>query len=329
MAEPPSQLGAPSDIRLAAPRLELAEALASLYEDRFGKRPQRVEVVFDGGDVLVVVLHGALTDEEHAYSTRSDHLQLRDARTFYQYAQPAHFCAPVERFAGRRVRAFMSGLDVREGVAAEVFVLEPPAGRRQGPEDRRAQPRPGARDRRSGRFDRRISSLEELVYSDDLTGLPNRRSIFQDLYEMLAVALPGERPLSALMLDIDCFKAVNDTHGHGVGDEVLRAVAQRLAGAVGAEDRVGRIGGDEFVVLTPGASPEKAEALAEAIVAGVHSLPVDSSAGSVEVTVSAGVATWEGETPSDLLKRADQALYAAKAAGRDTARRSPGLEPGP
>lgn len=127
------------------------------------------------------------------------------------------------------------------------------------------------------------------------------------------------RPTAAVMVDIDLFKKINDTHGHAVGDEVIREVASRLSRCLREEDVICRYGGEEFAVLLSAASAEQAAVVAARLHSAVSGEPVDTAAGSLDVTVSVGVTT-AGLGPADpqaLLNEADQALYAAKRSGRD------------
>jgi len=166
-------------------------------------------------------------------------------------------------------------------------------------------------------------ALDQLSRHDDLTGLANRR----DLDETLAVehrrALRAGEPLSLLLVDIDCFKAYNDTYGHQRGDAVLRAIAGALrAGAQRASDLVARYGGEEFVVLLPGLGRDAALERAESLRASAEKLRLSHqrSAAGPWVTVSIGTATMvpePGDSPARLIAEADRALYAAKAAGRN------------
>src|SRR3954451_8028538 len=154
--------------------------------------------------------------------------------------------------------------------------------------------------------------LETLLREDGLTGLSNRRAILTPLGGMVSAARRHGRPLSIAVCDLDHFKAVNDTHGHKTGDAVLVASGQAMATNLRAEDQVGRLGGEEFLVLLPDTGAEAAHHVASKLRAEVA-----RAGGPVDVTVSIGVATWDGEAPEQLLHRADEALYAAKQAGRD------------
>ncbi|MEU8656231.1 putative bifunctional diguanylate cyclase/phosphodiesterase [Actinoplanes philippinensis] len=156
-----------------------------------------------------------------------------------------------------------------------------------------------------------VARLDHGATHDTLTGLPNR-ALFTDRLDEALAASHTERPVSVALIDLDDFKAVNDTLGHGVGDALLIAVADRLAAAVRKEDTVARLGGDEFVVVLDGMDPDNAStaagrliaALAEPVVAGDHELLVRASIG-----VAGG---HSGENAADLLRRADIAMYAAK-----------------
>ncbi|UUY06287.1 diguanylate cyclase [Svornostia abyssi] len=163
---------------------------------------------------------------------------------------------------------------------------------------------------------RNLALAESRAATDGLTGLPNRRSFEETLKRMAAQAGRTKTPLSALALDLDHFKSVNDTHGHEVGDEVLAAMGALLADLVRASDFAARIGGEEFVVLAPDTARDGAVALAETIRAAVREVAVP---GVAQVTVSIGVASLpeDASTPSGLLRAADRLLYAAKERGRD------------
>jgi two-component system cell cycle response regulator len=154
--------------------------------------------------------------------------------------------------------------------------------------------------------------LEALLREDALTGLSNRRAILTQLAGMVSAARRHGHPLSVAILDLDHFKRINDTHGHAAGDKVLVTAAHALGAHLRAEDQLGRLGGEEFLVLLPDTDGMAARHVAEKLRAEVAAAPTE-----VRVTVSIGVATWDGEAPEDLLHRADEALYAAKQAGRD------------
>ena len=162
----------------------------------------------------------------------------------------------------------------------------------------------------------------ELAVTDQLTGLHNRRYMTGQLGALVTRAVRGGDPVSALMIDIDHFKKINDGFGHDIGDEVLREFAVRLASNVRAIDLPCRYGGEEFVVIMPGARLEDAQRIAERIRLHVAGSPfrVQGVSEPLSVTISIGVAATSGpgDSAEALLKRSDEAVYAAKAAGRNT-----------
>jgi diguanylate cyclase (GGDEF)-like protein len=166
----------------------------------------------------------------------------------------------------------------------------------------------------------RERELERLAYYDELTGLPNRRSVLRQLEALISRGRRHGHDLALLMIDADHFKAVNDRHGHAAGDAALRALADRLRERLRTEDVAGRFGGEEFVIGLPDADPEGAAAVAEAVRAAVRARPLTVAGRELTLTVSVGWATWEDDDLGQLLARADGALYEAKAAGRDCVR---------
>jgi diguanylate cyclase (GGDEF)-like protein len=167
---------------------------------------------------------------------------------------------------------------------------------------------------------RREEELAFLATHDPLTGLPNRTLILDRVEQMLARSTRSQTPVAALFIDVDNFKSINDTLGHGVGDELLRAVASRLKGVVRQVDAVGRLGGDEFVViaeeLTFAAGPELvAERLLEAL---KHPFNLGAEEEiRVTVTASVGIASGKRASAEELLRDADIAMYQAKWDGKN------------
>jgi len=155
---------------------------------------------------------------------------------------------------------------------------------------------------------------------DPLTGLYNRRYLDESLELELARALRSETPIAAIMLDIDHFKKFNDTFGHDAGDVVLKEIADVLARSMRRGDIAGRFGGEEFLLLMPGADAERAIARAESMRRAIALLDVGYAGQKLgRITASFGVATFprDAETAQSLVQAADKALYAAKDAGRD------------
>jgi diguanylate cyclase (GGDEF)-like protein len=161
--------------------------------------------------------------------------------------------------------------------------------------------------------------LEQMATTDTLTGLLNRRAVMERLDEYWTNAERHNKPFSCMLLDIDHFKAVNDTHGHDVGDIVLREVAEVLNKHTRADEPVGRIGGEEFLVLCPGSTAPMADVGAERLRSGIEKKRIVYNGLELNVTISAGVAERsEKINNSELfLKKADDALYEAKRNGRN------------
>jgi diguanylate cyclase (GGDEF)-like protein len=153
---------------------------------------------------------------------------------------------------------------------------------------------------------------------DHLTGLWNRRMVLDQLGRELQRAKHEQRPLSVLVADLDRFKAINDTHGHGAGDAVLREAAARMQSAIRSYDFIGRYGGEEFLAILPGCDVAAAGDIAERIRSCVAAEPIASPTAALAVTVSIGLAC-AGETDgaAALIAAADAALYRAKAQGRN------------
>jgi len=176
------------------------------------------------------------------------------------------------------------------------------------------------RKRKDEELTRREDELAFLATHDSLTGLPNRTLILDRVEQMLARAARSQTPVAALFIDVDNFKSINDTLGHPVGDELLRAVAARLQGVVRNADAVGRLGGDEFVViseeLSMAAGPELiAERLLEAL---KHPFKLGADGETrLTVTASIGIAAGERQSAEELLRDADIAMYRAKWDGKN------------
>lgn len=161
----------------------------------------------------------------------------------------------------------------------------------------------------------------EMAVTDQLTGLHNRRYMSRHLENLMEQSVRTGKPLAFAILDIDFFKAVNDTYGHDIGDEVLREFAQRITANIRGIDLACRFGGEEFVVVMPDTDISFAYAVSERLRKQIECAPVviSRAPGKVEVTASIGLAayTGEGDSADALLHRADQALYQAKRSGRN------------
>ncbi len=175
------------------------------------------------------------------------------------------------------------------------------------------------RQRTDEELTRREEELAFLATHDALTGLPNRTLVLDRAAQMLARSRRNQTPAAALFIDLDNFKDINDTLGHAAGDELLRAVAERLDGVIRDTDALGRLGGDEFVVISEelslAAGPELvAERLLGAL---AHPFEVGGKETRVVVTASIGIAMAERGTAEELLRNADIAMYRAKWEGKN------------
>jgi diguanylate cyclase (GGDEF)-like protein len=160
--------------------------------------------------------------------------------------------------------------------------------------------------------------LEKLAWTDALTGLRNRRRFIEEARTHIDGARRHNRPLSLLMCDLDHFKCINDTFGHPVGDEVLRQVGHALTDIARLSDRVGRIGGEEFAILLTETDVAAAQLVAERFRCRIEAI-TPPAPGPDQITMSIGFATLHADDAAIefLMERADQALYRAKAAGRN------------
>ena len=160
--------------------------------------------------------------------------------------------------------------------------------------------------------------LTAAAMHDPLTSLLNRRAFFEIFEKEVARARRQQSSLGLLMVDLDHFKEVNDQHGHPAGDAVLREAARRLRARVRATDIVGRYGGEEFVLALPGCGLKQAVAIGEHLRDCISAEPFDIPSGRLTMTTSVGVVTtWDMAEAGHLLKTADEALYRAKAGGRN------------
>jgi two-component system, cell cycle response regulator len=165
---------------------------------------------------------------------------------------------------------------------------------------------------------RRNLELDQMSRTDALTGLHNRRHLEERLDEFVSLARRHGEDLAAAMIDLDHFKRINDTGGHPAGDAVLRVTAERLRGILRAEDVLGRWGGEEFLALLPRTDAAGAQLAAERMRQAVAGQPIPlPEGGETRVTASIGAAAGVDDGAADLVRRADAALYEAKAGGRN------------
>ncbi|HEV7310510.1 GGDEF domain-containing protein [Ensifer sp.] len=163
-----------------------------------------------------------------------------------------------------------------------------------------------------------ITDLKSAIARDELTGVLSRRALLDLGQRTLNTSFARQRPASFLLLDLDYFKQINDRYGHAVGDAALGHFAGTVATCLGGRGTIGRIGGEEFGIVLPNHSEDSAFALAEEIGRTVRDTPIGRSDRPIRLTVSIGLAeAVAGDTISDVMIRADMALYDAKAEGRD------------
>jgi diguanylate cyclase (GGDEF)-like protein len=164
-----------------------------------------------------------------------------------------------------------------------------------------------------------LAQAHEITNTDVLTLLPNRRKIIVDLQEEVIRSTRYGTPLSISIVDIDHFKNINDTHGHGTGDEVLRIIGARLRDQIRHPDTIGRYGGEEFLIVLPNSERKAAVEQAHRLCQHVRAMRIETETHNFSMTISIGVAQLQiaQENWEQFLHRADVALYQAKNNGRD------------
>ena len=176
---------------------------------------------------------------------------------------------------------------------------------------------------------RNLAIAETRAATDVLTGLPNNRAVQDTLKRMVAQSGRSLEPLAMALLDLDHFKRINDTYGHGKGDEVLASVGDALSNAIRSSDFVGRYGGEEFVILMPGTDREGALVAAEKLRGAIASVKVAGVGGQVTASLGLAVLPDDAGDSEMLMRRADRALYAAKARGRNRVESAEAVGPRP
>ncbi len=156
--------------------------------------------------------------------------------------------------------------------------------------------------------------LEVQSHTDALTGIKNRGAIMEELEKGVLSCSNQATPFSIAIFDIDFFKVVNDNHGHVVGDQIIKSVAQIISKSIREIDSVGRYGGEEFLVIFPNTSPEQASIVSERIRANVETFEFDNH---IKITVSGGIATYKNDGITTFVDRADQKMYDSKHHGRN------------
>lgn len=164
----------------------------------------------------------------------------------------------------------------------------------------------------------RSETLQHAALTDPLTGMQNRRYFDEALREYLDAFRHVDKPLGLLIIDLDHFKQINDTHGHDIGDKVLREVGDGLRAITRYHDVLARLGGEEFALVVPNMDEDQLVEFADRIRGAVAQVVVASPRGRIRVTASVGAAVWNGrESADDFFRRADTRLYEAKRGGRN------------
>ena len=253
--------------------------------------PVAVEMRYQVGDTDVVFTSGTTPPGLHSVTT-----DLHNGWTIQTFG--------VVRTGvtdGRALAVLLSGIAISVLLGLLVFVLGT------------------GRERARRQLEQRTSQLHHQALHDALTGLPNRALVMDRIEQMLVRDRRNHTTGAALFLDLDDFKNVNDTLGHGVGDRLLVEVAARLASTLRGVDTIGRMGGDEFVVLIDSASLDVAPELVAQRVLDMMRQPfeLDDALMPLTVNVSIGIASGDRDSAGDLLRDADVALYQAKARGKN------------
>lgn len=335
---PGNQPAVPADLHPAAARRDPAIAVAHatmqlLLRHGISPTPDHYQLVFacqsPGGHPAAAELEAllgrgetslhALHERHFSRAEERDQLSAMSDRlgeTLVDAAGAITGAADDARSYGETLRGVSEALEHRSGKA-------PPAILRLEDETRRLRERGEAMARRFAEMAERTQSLRDELEaarreadSDALTGLPNRRAFDR----ALAAALRGPGPAFLLLLDLDHFKAVNDRHGHAVGDLVLAATAAAMRSCLRPGDTPARLGGEELAVVLEGAAADAAGTFAETLREAIAAAAVSGAPGAppVRVTASLGLArAHPGESPRALFERADRLLYEAKQSGRN------------
>ncbi|HYM31522.1 MAG TPA: PleD family two-component system response regulator [Candidatus Cybelea sp.] len=280
---------------------KIVRALGPQFMVQVGHDPAEVAVLARGGDYDLIIVSTMLAE--------TDGLRLCSQLRTFEETRQVPILILVEESERKRLA---KGLEL----GVNDYLLRPIDRNELVARCRTQVRRKRYQDRLRANFHRSMA----MAVTDALTGLYNRRYMTSHIDTLIARAAHHGRSLSVLMLDIDHFKAVNDSHGHAVGDEVLKEFAARISRSVRGIDMACRFGGEEFVVVMPETDLAGAQVVADRLCRHVAEEPFIAKGGDLALTVtcSVGVAHWApGETSDALIKRADDALYAAKRDGRN------------
>lgn len=311
------------DYKMRVLVVEDDRAIRTLLEQWLSAAGHRVSVAEDGIAALKMAeLHRPQVVLTDWHMPRMNGIALsRELRRLPQHRDVYLIAVTVETSPDKLIEAFEAGVDdyLLKPLVPKLFFARLRAAQRVV----QLQEELAFEREQLVRFSNELSSanerLQRQALTDALTDLPNRRFAMERLEQEWALTRRGDRALSCMMLDIDHFKAINDTHGHQLGDDALQQVAEALRKTARAQDVVCRYGGEEFLVICPDSTAEAAYQAAERIRLAVELLRVPTANGHVPLTISIGVAQKdEGMTGVDeLINRADNNLYAAKAQGRN------------
>lgn len=226
----------------------------------------------------------------------------------------------IECFDGSRKIILNSAVPLRAAdgmISGAIIVNQDITARHQADEELRRTKR--AADEANRELQQALGREQIAARTDELTGIHNRRHFYGLATQLFEVSQRYRRPMAMIMFDLDHFKKINDRYGHQAGDEALRRVSRIAGEHLRAADVFARYGGEEFVLLLPDTNAQQAHALAERIRSAVSTQGFDTDRGRIDVTLSAGIAEISGadDRLERMIRRADQALYAVKAAGRN------------
>jgi len=225
---------------------------------------------------------------------------------------------------GQRTREVASLFEINIGTAAAYETILRKANEALVEMTLRSQAQASALQARATTLVQQNEALRQRAETDALTGLANRARFDQFIAEQMHIAIGAGKPLSLLLIDIDNFKAINDTNGHQAGDQVLQSLGRLLTTAARAQDLAARYGGEELMLVLPGTAKATAAAIAESIRRAINGKPIGADGRLLSISASVGVSTFEPgsplTSPAHLVKAADMAVYAAKRAGRNCVR---------
>lgn len=311
------------DYKMRVLVVEDDRAIRNLMEQWLSAAGHRVSVAEDGIAALKMAeLHRPQVVLTDWHMPRMDGIALsRELRRLPQHRDAYLIAVTVETSPDKLIEAFEAGVDdyLLKPLVPKLFFARLCAAQRVV----QLQEELAFEREQLVRFSNELSAanerLQQQALTDALTDLPNRRFAMERLEQEWALTRRGDRTLSCMMLDIDHFKAINDTYGHQLGDEALQQVAETLRKTARTQDVVCRYGGEEFLVICPDSAAEAAYQAAERMRLAVESLRVPTANGHVPLTISIGVAQKDGVMTemSELINRADDNLYTAKTQGRN------------